>query len=226
MQPWAGRSNVSAIRPVKAPSLPPQRALTGLCDALSRNPGAPSQDFLLSDPVVASHVTGNMPEQVSLSERSLLPHAVSRLHTGGPRCDAVSGSAGLRTERGLIRLLIAAAQIHMTQGATPSAMYISWVTGNASYTYCSQDDNATCGDATNACYCNASPPAFASSQVKYSTDEGLQNAMIGQEAGDYPVTVRSAPCLAPPPPSSSCDRRELPRLALRRFSPCPAHVMS
>ncbi len=84
------------------------------------------------------------------------------------------------------------AQIHMTQGATPSAMYISWVTGNASYTYCSQDDNATCGDATNACYCNASPAAFASSQVKYSTDEGLQNAMIGQEAGDYPVTVRRA----------------------------------
>ncbi len=118
------------------------------------------------------------------------------------------GERGQTDKRVLVR-----AQIHMTQGATPSAMYISWVTGNASYTYCSQDDNATCGDAANACYCNASPAAFASSQVKYSTDEGLQNAMIGQEAGDYPVTVRRAPCPARPPLSPSCARSELSRRA-------------
>ena len=38
------------------------------------------------------------------------------------------------------------AQVHMTQGATPADMYISWATGNAVYTYCSESDGATCGD--------------------------------------------------------------------------------
>jgi len=58
------------------------------------------------------------------------------------------------------------AQIHLTQGATPADMYISWATGNAVYTYCSQNDGAKCGDATNACECNQKAPTMTSSQVQ------------------------------------------------------------
>ena len=188
-----------------------------------RNPGAPSQDFLLSAPEVASKVTGNMPEQVTSllpledSCRQMeVPHqtrtsrcVVMDAADVWPDCDVCNRT---QQETSLyVGIAAVCAQIHMTQGATPSSMYISWVTGNASYTYCSQDDNATCGDTTNACYCNESPAAFTSSQVKYSTDGGLENAMIGQEAGDYPVTVRRRPPLstdvcapAPRRPCSEC----------------------
>ena len=82
------------------------------------------------------------------------------------------------------------AQIHLTQGATPADMYISWATGNAVYTYCSQSDGAKCGDATNACECNQTAPTMTSSQVKYGTDAALETFKIGQDAGTYPVTVR------------------------------------
>ena len=58
------------------------------------------------------------------------------------------------------------AQIHLTQGATPADMYISWATGNAVYTYCSESDGATCGDKTNACECNQTAPTMTSSQVQ------------------------------------------------------------
>ena len=158
-----------------------------------RNPGAPSQDFLLSAPEVASKVTGNEPEQVTLPEEFIPVSECICERCNGLRVYGFTDAAlCCRCARSYLALV--RAQIHMTQGATPADMYISWVTGNASYTYCSQDDNATCGDATNACYCNESPAAFTSSQVKYSTDGGLENAVIGQEAGDYPVTVRTPVC--------------------------------
>lgn len=84
----------------------------------------------------------------------------------------------------------AAVQIHLTQGVTPADMYISWATGDAVYTYCSESDSATCGNGTQGCECNQLPPKLASSQVKYSTDSGLADFQIAQEAGDYPVTVQ------------------------------------
>ena len=59
-----------------------------------------------------------------------------------------------------------------------------------SYTYCSQDDGATCGNATQACFCNEPIASMISSQVKYGTDPTLDTYSVGQEAGDYPVTVR------------------------------------
>jgi len=62
-KPRAGRL-VNAIRPANAPMLAPNCSAIRLFVHSRRNPGAPSQDFLLSDPIVASHVTGNMPEQV------------------------------------------------------------------------------------------------------------------------------------------------------------------
>jgi predicted phosphodiesterase len=79
-------------------------------------------------------------------------------------------------------------QIHLTQGASPADMYVSWATGNASYTYCSQSDGATCGNATQACFCNEPKAPLISSQVKYGTDSTLTTYSVGQEAGDYPVT--------------------------------------
>ncbi len=84
-------------------------------------------------------------------------------------------------------------QIHLTQGATPADMYISWATGNAVYTYCSQSDGASCGDTKNACECNQTAPTMTSSQVKYGTDAGMEAFEIAQDAGTYPVTVRPWP---------------------------------
>ena len=91
--------------------------------------------------------------------------------------------------------LCAAAQIHITQGATPADMYISWATGNAVYTYCSESDSATCGDKKNACECNQTPPSMTSSQVKYGTDSTMATFEIGQDAGTYPVVVSLPPSL-------------------------------
>ena len=59
-----------------------------------------------------------------------------------------------------------------------------------SYTYCSQADGATCGNATQACFCNEPKAPLISSQVKYGTDSKLTTYSTGQDAGDYPVTVR------------------------------------
>ena len=61
----------------------------------------------------------------------------------------------------------------MTQGTTPETMYITWATGNAVYTYCSQADMATNGNATDACEFNQTPPTKTASLVKYGTDAAL-----------------------------------------------------
>jgi len=89
------------------------------------------------------------------------------------------------------QLWLPPAQIHLTQGATPADMYISWATGNAVYTYCSQSDGAKCGDVKNACECNQTAPTMTSSQVKYGTDAGMETFEVAQDAGTYPVVVRS-----------------------------------
>ncbi len=60
----------------------------------------------------------------------------------------------------------ASPQIHITQGATPADMYISWATGNAVYTYCSETDGAKCGDKEDACECNQTAPTMTYSQVR------------------------------------------------------------
>ena len=53
-------------------------------------------------------------------------------------------------------------------------MYISWATGNAVYTYCSQNDGAKCGDATNACECNQKAPTMTSSQVQLALSTEIE----------------------------------------------------
>ena len=90
-------------------------------------------------------------------------------------------------------------------------MYISWATGNAVYTYCSETDGAKCGDAKNACECNQTAPTMTSSQVKYGTDAALEKFEVAQDAGTYPVVVRL-----------HCVERSRTRLQLR--SPHPANV--
>ena len=75
-------------------------------------------------------------------------------------------SAMSSRSQSLIIMLSPRAQIHITQGATPADMYISWATGNAVYTYCSETDGAKCGDKEDACECNQTAPSMTYSQVR------------------------------------------------------------
>lgn len=100
---------------------------------------------------------------------------------GAPSPDIPLGDPRVAKQVGLN----APEQIHLTSADGGTSMYISWTTGNASYTYCG--DGSKNGNATADCFFNDPVAQKTGSEVRYSTQSNLKNYKTASTGGTYPT---------------------------------------
>lgn len=79
-------------------------------------------------------------------------------------------------------------QIHLSQSVDPTAMYVSWTTGDGSYTFCGDGD--TNGNATENCFFNLPKAVDSGTVVHYSANHYklFKNPIIAKHGQSYNTT--------------------------------------